>query len=85
MMRLFANMSAGHVIIMMFFSLIVVFQTWVAGIGSLGFSIFLNLIHVLVAVLQAYVFTLLSALYFGMAVEDHSENKVDHSEDYPVV
>lgn len=76
-LRLFANMTAGHIIILSFMSLIFIFSSLygsVAGYGvsvlSLAFGIFMNLMELLVAFLQAYVFTLLSALYFGAAVEE---------------
>ncbi len=77
-LRLFANITAGHIIILSFMSLIFIFANlYGAGAGygvsilSLVFSIFMNLLELLVAFLQAYVFTLLSALYFGAAVEEH--------------
>lgn len=76
--RLFANITAGHIIILAFMSLIFIFANQYgtgAGFGvsivSLAFSIFMNIMEILVAFLQAYVFTLLSALYFGAAVEEH--------------
>jgi len=76
--RLFANITAGHIIILAFMSLIFIFsEQYGAGAGygvsivSLAFAIFMNVMEILVAFLQAYVFTLLSALYFGAAVEEH--------------
>lgn len=77
MVRLFANISAGHIIILGFMSLIFIFGniTPVAGYGasviSVIFAIFMSLLELLVAFIQAFVFTLLSALYFGMATEEH--------------
>jgi F-type H+-transporting ATPase subunit a len=78
-LRLFANITAGHIIILAFVSLIFIFNSlYGAGGGygvsvlSVGFSIFMFAIELLVAFLQAYVFTLLSALYFGSAVEEHA-------------
>ncbi|MCK4664504.1 MAG: F0F1 ATP synthase subunit A [Bacteroidales bacterium] len=77
MVRLFANISAGHIITMGFFSLIFVFGniSVYSGYGisvlSVAFTIFMTFLELLVAFIQAYVFTLLSALYFGMAVEEH--------------
>ncbi len=76
MIRLFANMSAGHTVILGFVSLIFIFGKISLGLGygvsvvSVGFSIFLDLLELLVAFIQAYVFTLLSALYFGMAIAE---------------
>jgi F-type H+-transporting ATPase subunit a len=78
MVRLFANISAGHIIMLGFFSLIFIFGEMATGLGygvsvlSVAFAIFMNLLEFLVAFIQAYVFTLLSALYFGMATEEHA-------------
>jgi len=85
MIRLFANMTAGHVVVMSLLGLIVVFQNWIAGPAFFGFTLFISIIELLVAFLQAYIFTLLSALYIGMAVEDHEHHPEDHSEDIPVI
>lgn len=77
MVRLFANITAGHIIVLGFVSLIFIFgkMATVAGLGvapvSIAFGIFMLLLEILVAFIQAYVFTLLSALYFGMATEEH--------------
>lgn len=78
MVRLFANMLAGHLIILVFISLIFIFSNLMgpaAGYGvspvSVAFSVFIMLLDVLVSFIQAYVFTLLSAIYFGMATAEH--------------
>lgn len=77
MVRLFANIAAGHIIALGFFSLIFIFGSmhWAGGFGisilSVSFAIFMTLLELLVAFIQAYVFTLLSAIYFGMATEEH--------------
>ena len=78
MVRLFANMLAGHMIVTVFVSLIFIFAgLFGSGVGlaaspiSIAFSVFILLLDVLVSFIQAYVFTLLSALYFGMATSDH--------------
>ncbi len=76
MIRLFANMVAGHIILLGFFSLIFIFGEMNTGLGlgvsvfSVAFTIFMSMLELLVAFLQAYVFTLLSSLYFGAAVEE---------------
>ncbi len=76
MVRLTANITAGHIIILAFVALIFIFGEQSAGagygvgIGSTLFMIFMNFIELLVAFLQAYVFTLLAALYFGAAIEE---------------
>lgn len=70
MIRLFANITAGHVIILSLVSLVFIFQSSVVGIGSVIFAVFISVIEVLVVAIQAYIFTLLSALYFGQALEE---------------
>lgn len=77
MVRLFANMVAGHIIILGFMSLIFIFGAMKGMLGvaitpvSVAFGVFMGFLELLVAFIQAYVFTLLSALYFGMAIEEH--------------
>ncbi|WP_421921104.1 F0F1 ATP synthase subunit A [Marinifilum sp.] len=77
MVRLFANITAGHMIVLAFVSLIFIFGEispmlgYGTSIVSILFVIFMNMLELLVALIQAYVFTLLSALYFGMATEEH--------------
>ncbi|GAB4310508.1 MAG: F0F1 ATP synthase subunit A [Bacteroidales bacterium] len=76
MVRLFANITAGHIIVLGFMSLIFIFGNMNPAIGygvsvvSIAFAVFMSLLELLVAFIQAYVFTLLSALYFGMATEE---------------
>lgn len=80
-LRLFANITAGHIIILAFFSLIFIFGEINAGVGygvsvaSLAFTVFMSFMELLVAFLQAYVFTLLASLYFGAAIEEHSHEE----------
>lgn len=70
MIRLFANITAGHIIILALMSLIFIFETvWVSPISVL-FSLFITVIEIVVTAIQAYIFTILSALYFGMATEE---------------
>lgn len=78
MVRLFANMMAGHMIVTVFVSLIFIFGKLMgptAGLAispvSIVFSLFILMLDLLVSFIQAYVFTLLSALYFGMAKAEH--------------
>jgi len=81
MVRLFANITAGHIIALGFIGLIFIFGEMSMFIGyavspvSVGFAIFMSFIELLVAFLQAYVFTLLSAIYFGMATEEHGNHE----------
>jgi F-type H+-transporting ATPase subunit a len=70
MIRLFANITAGHIIILALMSLIFIFETvWVSPV-SVAFSLFIGVIEIVVTAIQAYIFTVLSALYFGMATEE---------------
>jgi len=84
MIRLFANITAGHIIALSFFSLIFIFGEMSTGLGlgvsvfSVAFVIFMSLLELLVAFLQAFVFTLLSAIYFGAAVEEHHHDHEGH-------
>ncbi len=77
MVRLFANILAGHMIILVLGSLIFITVSMGPAINapmtfaSVLFSIFMNLLELLVAFIQAYVFTLLSAVFIGMAQAEH--------------
>lgn len=68
--RLFANITAGHIIVLSLISLTFIFQNYVVGAGSVLFVVFISVIEVLVVAIQAYIFTMLSALYFGQALEE---------------
>ena len=70
MIRLFANITAGHVIILALMSLIFVFKSVAIAPVSVAFSLFITVIEIIVTAIQAYIFTILSALYFGMATEE---------------
>ena len=72
--RLFANITAGHIVVLSLVSLIFIFKTANAAFVSVPFALFISVLELLVAFLQAYVFTLLSALFIGMAVEDHDHH-----------
>jgi F-type H+-transporting ATPase subunit a len=69
--RLFANITAGHIIILSILSLTFIFQSIGVGIAASLFAAVMNMLELFVALLQAYVFTLLSSMYFGQAVEEH--------------
>ncbi|REE00505.1 F0F1 ATP synthase subunit A [Marinoscillum furvescens] len=71
MVRLFANITAGHIIILSILSLTFIAQSIAVGIGATIFATVMNMLELFVALLQAYVFTLLTAMYFGQAVEEH--------------
>jgi F-type H+-transporting ATPase subunit a len=88
--RLFANMVAGHIIIICLISLIFIFGQlsvyagWGASPLAIGFTIFIYFIEVLVAFLQAFIFTMLTAVFIGQAFEGSHDDK-DHHEDAVVI
>lgn len=71
MIRLFANITAGHIIILSLLSLIFIFESYAVGLVSGVFVVLMTFMELLVAVVQAYVFTLLSSMYLGSAVAEH--------------
>ena len=74
MIRLFANITAGHILILSLISLIFILKSvFVAGI-AIPFVIFISVIELVVGFIQAFIFTILSALFIGMAVEEHAEH-----------
>lgn len=76
MLRLFANITAGHIILLSLFGLIFIFKSFLVAPVVSGFALFMNGIELLVAFLQAFIFTLLSSMYIGSSIEDHHE--ADH-------
>lgn len=88
MIRLFANITAGHIIVLGFLGLIFIFGEMVPALGygvsviSIIFYLFMGLLELIVAFVQAFVFTLLTALYIGLATEEHHEEAISsHSND----
>lgn len=71
-LRLFANLTAGHALIFSLLGLIIVFKSHLAAVPLVPFTLFIYLIEILVAFLQAYIFTLLSGLFIGQAI--HQEH-----------
>jgi len=85
--RLFANMTAGHLVILSLIGLIFSFTSlfgpavgWGVVPISVAFSLFIFLLEILVAVIQAYVFTMLSALFIGMAAAEHDHHEESHDQ-----
>ena len=72
--RLFANMIAGHVVVLSLIGLIFIFKAFVFAVApvSVGFVLFIYLLEILIVLIQAYIFTMLTALFIGMAV--HQEH-----------
>lgn len=77
LIRLFANITAGHVVIMSLIAMIFVGKNLASDMPiSIGLTLFISVIEILVAFLQAFIFTMLSSLFIGMAVQDHDHD--DH-------
>jgi F-type H+-transporting ATPase subunit a len=72
--RLFVAITAGHIVLLSLISLAFIFQSVTVGFVSSLIVLFINLIELLVAGIQAYVFTLFSSLYIGMATADHEHH-----------
>ena len=70
MIRLFANITAGHIVILALISLIFINKHEAWGALSVPMALFISVLELLVAALQAYLFALLSALFIGAAVEE---------------
>lgn len=74
MIRLFANITAGHIIIISLVGLIFIFKSIYVAPISVAFGVFIDMLETFVAFLQAYIFTLLTSLYIGGAIEEHHED-----------
>jgi F-type H+-transporting ATPase subunit a len=70
-LRLFANMTAGHFVILALLGLIFIFASWTVAVGSVAFVLFMMLLELLVAFLQAYIFALLTSVFIGMMQHEH--------------
>jgi F-type H+-transporting ATPase subunit a len=73
MIRLFVAITAGHIVILSLISLIFIFESYMVGFASTLIVVFITFIELLVATIQAYVFTMFSSLYIGLAIEEHHE------------
>ena len=69
--RLFANITAGHILVLSLICLVFVFNSLYIAPVSIAFAVFIGAIELLVAFIQAFIFTILSALFIGMAIEEH--------------
>ncbi|GAA4797494.1 F0F1 ATP synthase subunit A [Olivibacter ginsenosidimutans] len=74
MIRLFANITGGHILVLCILCLVFIFRSLAVGPVSVVFVLFISIIELLVAFIQAFIFTILSAVFIGMAIEEH----VDH-------
>ena len=81
MIRLFANIAAGHIIVISLIGLIFIFKSYAVAPISIAFALFIDVLECLVAFLQAYIFTMLTALFIGSAVGDHNEDGAHTTDD----
>ena len=72
--RLFVAISAGHLVLLSLIMLTFIFGSWLVGIGSSFLVLFIMLIELLVATIQAYIFTMFSSLYIGMALDEGEDH-----------
>lgn len=88
LVRLFANISAGHIVVMSLIAIMFTLKNSLGVAGATGLSLilsfFITLIEVLVAFLQAYIFTMLSALFIGMAVAEHDHEHHHDAEGHEI-
>lgn len=77
--RLFANMTAGHVVILSLLGVLFFFKTIILSVAITPFSVFMYFLELLVAFIQAYIFTLLTAIFVGLAIGDHAEHGEEHN------
>jgi F-type H+-transporting ATPase subunit a len=77
--RLFANMTGGHIVIVSLIGLIFIFNSYFIAIGPVGFVLGISFLELFVAFLQAYIFTMLTSLFMGLGMqagghEEHEEH-----------
>ena len=68
-MRLFANMLGGHIVLISLIGLIFVFKSYFIAVAPVGFAVGINFLEIFVAVLQAYIFVMLTALFMGLGIQ----------------
>ncbi|MCI0707774.1 MAG: F0F1 ATP synthase subunit A [Ignavibacteriae bacterium] len=79
--RLFANMTGGHIVILSLIGLIFLFRSWAIAPVPVVFVLGINMLELFVAFLQAYVFTMLTSLFMGLGIQAaHSEEHAEHAE-----
>lgn len=71
MIRLFANMTAGHVVILSMLGLIFLLKSWLVVPVSIGFALFIFLLEILIAFIQAYIFSVLTAVFIQLSRHPH--------------
>ncbi len=78
--RLFANMTGGHLVLVSLLGLVFLFKSYAVGTVTVGFLVALNFLEILVAFIQAYVFTMLTAIFmgFGILAGTHEKHEESH-------
>lgn len=74
MIRLFANITAGHILILSLLSMIFILKSVLVAGVAIPFVVFITVIELVVGFIQAFIFTILSALFIGMAIAEHTEH-----------
>lgn len=81
--RLFANMTGGHLVIVSLFGLIFIFKSYTIGVVTTAFVVAINFLELFVAFLQAYVFTMLTSIFMGLGIQaghaEHGSHTEEHS------
>ncbi len=78
--RLFANMTAGHVVIASLFGLIFMYKSYLLAPGPVAFAVGINMLELFIAFLQAYVFTMLTSLFMGLGMQSEHEMHGEHGQ-----
>jgi F-type H+-transporting ATPase subunit a len=77
--RLFANMIGGHIVLVSLIGLIFVFQSYIIAIAPAGFVVAINFLELFVAFLQAYIFTMLTAVFMGLGMQAGHDSHTEHA------
>ena len=78
MIRLYANMFAGHIVLMSLIGLIFIFKSWFIAPVPIIFVLGINMLELFVAFLQAYIFTMLTSLFMGLGMQGAHEGAEEH-------
>ena len=78
MIRLFANMTGGHIVIVSLIGLIFIFKSWFIAPVPIIFVLGINMLELFVAFLQAYIFTMLTSLFMGLGMQGAHEGAEEH-------
>jgi len=76
--RLFANMTGGHIVLVSLIGLIFIFKNYIIAIAPVGFVVAINFLELFVAFLQAYIFTMLTSLFMGLGMQAAHESHAEH-------